>query len=77
VEIVDKLPVAFPVRIEDTPAHAEGHPERWTIPPPGGTGIDPNASAAIFSEGIAVGYRWYDQPVQRHNLTQCACLIAQ
>jgi beta-glucosidase len=57
-----KLPVTFPVRIEDTPAHAEGRPERWAIPPPpGGTGIDPNAPAAAFSEGIAVGYRWYDQ----------------
>jgi beta-glucosidase len=57
-----RLPVTFPVKIEDTPAHAEGHPERWkTPPPPGGTGINPNAPAAVFSEGIAVGYRWYDQ----------------
>jgi beta-glucosidase len=44
-----KLPVTFPVRIEDAPARAAGHPERMA------------PSAATYSEGIAVGYRWYDQ----------------
>jgi beta-glucosidase len=28
---------------------------------PGTSGTDPNAPATTFSEGIAVGYRWYDQ----------------
>ena len=44
-----KLPVTFPTRIEDAPARAAGHPERLASP------------AATYSEGIAVGYRWYDQ----------------
>jgi beta-glucosidase len=44
-----KLPVTFPARIEDAPARAAGHPERLAQP------------AATYSEGIAVGYRWYDQ----------------
>jgi beta-glucosidase len=44
-----KLPVTFPVRLEDAPARAAGHPERA------------NAPAVTFSEGIEVGYRWYDQ----------------
>ena len=57
-----RLPVTFPVRIEDVPARAAGHPERWTTPaPPGSTGMSAEAPAATFSEGIAVGYRWYDQ----------------
>jgi beta-glucosidase len=57
-----RLPVTFPIRIEDAPARAAGHPERWvTPPPPGGTGIGDAAPVVTFSEGIAVGYRWYDQ----------------
>jgi len=44
-----KLPVTFPARIEDAPARAAGHPERISQP------------AATYSEGIAVGYRWYDR----------------
>jgi beta-glucosidase len=44
-----RLPVTFPARIEDAPARAAGHPERLASP------------AATYSEGIAVGYRWYDQ----------------
>lgn len=43
-----RLPVTFPRRLEDTPAHAAGHPER-------------NAPVVTYSEGLAVGYRWYDQ----------------
>src|ERR1035438_7013020 len=30
-------------------------------PPPGTSGLNPNAPPVTFSEGIAVGYRWYDQ----------------
>jgi beta-glucosidase len=57
-----RLPVTFPVRIEDAPARAAGHPERWAPPPPPGrSGLNAGAPAVIFSEGIAVGYRWYDQ----------------
>jgi beta-glucosidase len=57
-----RLPVTFPVRIEDAPARAPGHPERWAPPPPPGrSGLNLDAPAVIFSEGIAVGYRWYDQ----------------
>jgi beta-glucosidase len=58
-----KLPVTFPARLEDTPARAPGHPERLAPPQtpllPGGT--NPNAPLVTFSEGPAVGYRWYDQ----------------
>jgi beta-glucosidase len=57
-----RLPVTFPVRIEDAPAHAAGHPERWAPPPPPGrSGLNLDAPAVTFSEGIAVGYRWYEQ----------------
>ncbi len=57
-----RLPVTFPKRPEDTPALAPGHPERWaTPPPPGKSGIDAESPPVTFSEGIAVGYRWYDQ----------------
>jgi beta-glucosidase len=57
-----RLPVTFPDKIEDTPSRAAGHPERWAPPPPPGTsGLNPNAPPVTFSEGIAVGYRWYDQ----------------
>ncbi len=57
-----KLPVTFPARIEDAPARAAGHPERWaTPPPPGSTGVSEESPTVTFSEGIAVGYRWYDQ----------------
>jgi len=52
-----KLPVTFPRRIEDSPAHAPGHPERLA---PAGA-FDTNAPAAVFSEGIFTGYRWFDQ----------------
>jgi len=58
-----KLPVTFPARVEDAPARAAGHPERLAPPQqtplPGGA--NPDAPAVAFTEGIAVGYRWYDQ----------------
>lgn len=57
-----RLPVTFPRRIEDTPAHAAGHPERNAPPPaPGTFGANPNAPAVTYSEGLAVGYRWETQ----------------
>jgi beta-glucosidase len=55
-----KLPVTFPARIEDAPARAAGHPERMSPPRPAG-GANAETPAATYSEGIAVGYRWYDQ----------------
>jgi len=58
-----KLPVTFPVKLDDAPARAAGHPERMAPPLPPGVpgGVDANAPPVTFSEGIAVGYRWYDQ----------------
>ncbi|MCX6627243.1 MAG: glycoside hydrolase family 3 C-terminal domain-containing protein, partial [Candidatus Solibacter sp.] len=57
-----KLPITFPVRLEDAPARAAGHPERLgPAAPLGASGTNPEAPAVMFSEGIAVGYRWYDQ----------------
>lgn len=44
-----RLPVTFPARDEDTPFF--GHPERWP-------GV---AEQAHYSEGVFVGYRWYDE----------------
>ncbi len=43
-----KLPVTFPRAETDTPAHT---PDRW----PGVNGV------ATYSEGLQIGYRWYDQ----------------
>jgi beta-glucosidase len=58
-----RLPVTFPAQLEDAPARAAGHPERLgpprLTPAPGGT--VPDAPPVTYSEGIAVGYRWYDQ----------------
>jgi beta-glucosidase len=45
-----KLPLTFPARMEDTPAGDPRHPER-------SVGVD---KKIIQSEGIFVGYRWYD-----------------
>ena len=56
-----KLPVTFPVRLEDAPARAAGHPER--VPqsgPPGSAASGGEASPVSYSEGIFVGYHWYD-----------------
>jgi beta-glucosidase len=57
-----KLPVTFPARLEDAPARSTNHPER--LAPPRPASADPTAaesSPVSFSEGILVGYRWYDQ----------------
>jgi beta-glucosidase len=58
-----KLPVTFPVKLEDAPARAAGHPERTAppLPPDVPSGVNAEAVPVTFSEGIAVGYRWYDQ----------------
>lgn len=57
-----KLPVTFPARLEDAPARAPGHPERIDPPTaPGMSGTNPDAPPVTFSEGISVGYRWYDE----------------
>jgi beta-glucosidase len=57
-----RLPVTFPRRLEDSPIHAPGHPERNAPPAaPGMSGMNPNAPEVRYSEGLAVGYRWYDQ----------------
>jgi beta-glucosidase len=57
-----RLPVTFPARLEDTPVRAAGHPERWAPPaPPGRTGVNQKPPSVFFSEGLAVGYRWYGQ----------------
>ena len=55
-----RLPVTFPVRLEDTAPHAPGHPERCA--PCGKEARDDlvagEARTAHFTEGIYVGYRW-------------------
>ncbi len=57
-----RLPVTFPVRLEDAPARAAGHPERLPVTAaPGAAGVNPSPPAVQFSEGLAVGYRWYDR----------------
>jgi beta-glucosidase len=56
-----KLPVTFPARLEDTPARAAGHPERLAKPAAPGAAARAEGLAVTFTEGIAVGYRWYDQ----------------
>lgn len=43
-----KLPITFPKRVEDAPAHT---PEQWP-------GVDRQAH---YSEGVFVGYRYYDE----------------
>lgn len=46
-----KLPITFPAKASDTPALAPGHPERFD-------GVN---ERVVYSEGIFVGYRHYDQ----------------
>jgi beta-glucosidase len=48
-----KLPVTFPKAEADTPFF--GHPERFP-----GLGIGTPGAKQFYSEGIFVGYRWYD-----------------
>jgi beta-glucosidase len=46
-----RLPFTWPRRVEDGPANDPAHPERSS---PGIGGV------TVYSEGIFVGYRWYD-----------------
>jgi beta-glucosidase len=46
-----KLPITFPREITDSPAFAPGHPERYL-------GVDDEVR---YTEGIFVGYRWFDE----------------
>ena len=48
-----KLPMTFPVKVEDTAALAPGYPERYR-------GV-PEKEQVIFTEGIFTGYRWHDK----------------
>jgi beta-glucosidase len=45
-----KLPITFPQRYEDTPLMEPGHAERY----------QPVNNAITYTEGLLVGYRWYD-----------------
>jgi beta-glucosidase len=47
-----RLPITWPRRLEDGPANDPAHPERSS------RGID---GATEYSEGIFVGYRWFDE----------------
>jgi beta-glucosidase len=47
-----RLPFTWPKRIEDTPAGDPAHPERSE------SGVN---GKTTFSEGILVGYRWFDR----------------
>jgi len=47
-----RLPFTWPRRVQDTVAHDPSHPERSS----GGVG-----GKTIYSEGLFVGYRWFDR----------------
>jgi beta-glucosidase len=47
-----KLPVTFPNRLEDSPAHSTGDPRNY----PGD-----DEKRVYYDEGIYVGYRWFDK----------------
>jgi beta-glucosidase len=47
-----RLPITLPMKAEDSAPMAAGHPERYD-------GV-PDKKQVVFSEGILVGYRWYD-----------------
>ncbi|MHA1963223.1 MAG: beta-glucosidase [Candidatus Thorarchaeota archaeon] len=46
-----KLPLTFPRRLEDSPAHSTGNPRNY----PGD-----DEKRVFYDEGIYVGYRWFD-----------------
>ena len=47
-----RLPFTWPVRLRDTVAGDPQHPERSSV------GVDGHS---VYSEGIFIGYRWFDQ----------------
>ncbi|MBO5999148.1 MAG: glycoside hydrolase family 3 C-terminal domain-containing protein [Lachnospiraceae bacterium] len=62
-----KLPVTFPVSLERTPVRDPDHPERYAEPgkTDGKDAVQPNT--AVFSEGIMIGYRWFDENREEVN----------
>jgi beta-glucosidase len=46
-----RLPYTWPQRLEDMPVHAPGHEER----------LEATDGATTYSEGIFMGYRWFDK----------------
>jgi len=55
-----RLPLTFPKKLEDTPCHEPGHPERFAEP---GREHDKDwiaPNVAHFTEGINMGYRHFD-----------------
>lgn len=57
-----RLPVTFPVRLEDTAIYSSGHSERNAPQAaPGTMGQRAGAPLVAYSEGVSAGYRWFDQ----------------
>jgi beta-glucosidase len=57
-----KLPVTFPTALDKTPVYDPSHPERrGPAGRPGPNGPIGPKGVAEFTEGVNVGYRWYDE----------------
>jgi beta-glucosidase len=56
-----KLPFTFPARLEDSAPYAPGYPERIPQTGAGGGANVGDAPLVKFSEGVEVGYRWFDE----------------
>ena len=56
-----KLPVTFPRRLEDCPAHDPAHPERYAEQGKLPGAHTKQTNVACFTEGVLVGYRWWDE----------------